>query len=365
MDPEAGGPEVDLADAALEAYRAEHPLARVMPVVRRLLTEYASADDMVVAVTDAEGRLLWVEGAPAVRGAAERMHFTAGARWDEAHAGTNAPGLALALDAPTRVEADEHWTRSVRPWSCSAVPLHHPATGLLLGCLDVTGDPRASAAGTLALVRATAAAVEQEILLQDRGFRVIGDSRMLTVLGSEPPAWDGRPLSLRHAELLLLLLEHPDGLTARELAVLLAAADLDPVTVRAELSRLRRVVGAAVLCARPYRLLAPVCSDVARVRSALESGTVAAAVAAYTGPLLPRSQAPGVTEVRDALAWELRAAVLRSGSPGLVQRWASAPWGVDDLEAWRACAGSLPAGPHRDRIDARAARLDHLQRSGQ
>jgi hypothetical protein len=361
IDPEADGPPVELTDAALASYREAHPLARVMPVVRRLLVEHATSEDLVVAVSDAEGRLLWVEGAPAVRRAAERMHFTAGARWDERHAGTNAPGLALALNAATRVSAAEHWARTATPFSCSAVPLHHPATGLLLGALDVTGDSRASTAGMLALVQATAAAVEREILLQDNGLRAAAGAGELALLGSRAGRWSGVGLSLRHAELLLLLLEHPAGLSTREMALLLDDRNLDPVTVRAELSRLRRVIGGEVLGARPYRLLAAVDTDLARVRSALEAGAVGAALDLYSGPVLPRSRAPGVVEVRDELAWELRAAVLASGEPSLVERWASAPWSADDLQMWQACAAALPAGPHRDRVVSRARRLDTLQ----
>jgi hypothetical protein len=35
-----------------------------MPVIRRLLVADAEADRMFVAVTDATGRMLWVEGDP-------------------------------------------------------------------------------------------------------------------------------------------------------------------------------------------------------------------------------------------------------------------------------------------------------------
>ena len=38
-----------------------------MPVIRRLLVEDAEADRMIVAVTDAGGRMLWVEGDAGLR----------------------------------------------------------------------------------------------------------------------------------------------------------------------------------------------------------------------------------------------------------------------------------------------------------
>ncbi|WP_063830781.1 GAF domain-containing protein [Kitasatospora phosalacinea] len=65
-------------------------------------------------------------------------------------------------------------------------------------------------------------------------------------------AWSHAP-SPRHAELLLLLALHRDGLSAAQLAEALFADPARTVTVRAELSRLRRYLG-ALLEARPYRL---------------------------------------------------------------------------------------------------------------
>lgn len=362
VDPEAPPPAVDLTDDALEAYRLAHPLAVAMPVVRRLLTEHAASDDLIVAVSDAGGRLLWVEGAPGMRTLAEGMHFAAGAQWDERHAGTNAPALALRLDAPVGVSAAEHWARQVQPWSCSAVPVHHPGSGLVLGALDVTGDSRAASASTLALIRATVAAVEREILLHELKTPVAQAVWDLTVLGPHAGRISRgasvKQMSLRHAELVLVLLQHPDGLTARELIVELDERDLDPVTVRAELSRLRRVLGEDCLAAQPYRLRCRVETDLQRVRALLDAGCVHDAVGVYAGRLLPRSSAPRVLEIREELERELRGAVLHAADAGLLQRWAESPWGHDDADCWRACATLLAPGAHRDRISAHADLLD-------
>jgi transcriptional regulator of acetoin/glycerol metabolism len=84
-------------DDALEVWRQSHPLASVMPVIRRLLVEDASDAGLLVAVSDAAGRKLWVEGHNGLRTRAEQMHFVAGALWSEDRAGTNAPGTALGL----------------------------------------------------------------------------------------------------------------------------------------------------------------------------------------------------------------------------------------------------------------------------
>ena len=60
-------------------------------------------------------------------------------------------------------------------------------------------------------------------------------------------------LSPRHSEIVALLAAHPEGLTSRELAHELYGPGGKRVTVRAEMSRLRRVLG-PVLARNPYRL---------------------------------------------------------------------------------------------------------------
>jgi hypothetical protein len=78
-------------------------------------------------------------------------------------------------------------------------------------------------------------------------------------------AWvelDGESFELtpRHSEIVALLASRPEGLTSRELARELFGPDGKRVTVRAEMSRLRRVLGPA-LARAPYRLDADVSAD--------------------------------------------------------------------------------------------------------
>jgi transcriptional regulator of acetoin/glycerol metabolism len=88
------------------------------------------------------------------------MNFVAGARWDESHAGTNAPGTALALDHSVQIFAAEHFSRLVQPWTCVAAPIHDPRTGRPLGAVDITGGDHVANPHSLALVQATARAAE-------------------------------------------------------------------------------------------------------------------------------------------------------------------------------------------------------------
>ncbi|MEU4219795.1 GAF domain-containing protein [Actinoplanes sp. NPDC026623] len=345
VSPDGTAP-IELSDGELEAYRAAHPLARVLPIFRDLLGGLADDGGHLMAVCDAHGRLLWVEGTASVLRGAESMNFVPGARWDEAHAGTNAPGTALAVDHPLQIFATEHFTRGVQRWTCAAAPIHDPATGRLLGAIDVTGGDHLANPHSLALVRATALAAEA--YLSAHLPQPAAHAATVSVSGREDAALTvgGRRLRLgrRHSELLVLLLMHPEGRTGDQLGFDLYAGDLNPVTVRAELSRLRRILGPELLDSRPYRLRAEIEADFLTVTRLLERGRVAEALAAYAGPLLPSSDAPGVVRLRRLIDSRLRAAVLTGGDPRLIQTWVGAPWGAEDLEMWEAYATALPPG---------------------
>jgi len=344
VDPEHPEPRVDVTDGDLASLRRATPLADALPVVRRLLLD-ADAQ-WVAALADPSGRLLWVEGDPAVRRAVGGVGFVEGAVWSEDCAGTNAPGTALATNREVQVVAAEHWARPVQAFSCAAAPLHD-ASGRMLGVLDITGGPVVATGMAMRLVRAAATAVEATVGRAPTS-PAGPPAPTLRVLGSQGGTLvvDGSPhrLSRRHAEILLLLAEHPAGLTGDELAVLLSESELSAVTVRAEVSRLRRAVGPLLSESRPYRLTRAVRTDVDAVRDALALGDVPQAVASYTGPVLPRSASPGVRRVRDAVSDEVRAAVLASRDPRVVVRWAASDEGVDDFDAWRALAACSPAG---------------------
>jgi hypothetical protein len=381
IDPDGVLPPVDLLDDDLLTYRAAHPLAPVMPVIRRLLVEDAEVDQMIVAVTDAGGRMLWVEGDPRLRSLAAGMHFVEGARWGEDVAGTNAPGTALALDHAVQIYGSEHFRRPVQPWSCSAAPVHDPVTGALLGAIDVTGGDHVASPHVLTLVRATVAAVEGELrwLHREQAQRSAGGRPSapapavprLEVLGRERarlslPAGP-LDLSLRHSELLLLLAEAAvggEGRTAARLATECHAADAAAVTVRAELTRLRRVIGADLLASRPYRLLTPLTSDLDQLRRLLQRGSVGSALERYPGAVLPPSTAPGVVAARNQLAGLLRQAVLRSRRPDVLLRYSQLPEARDDAAVWQACLEWLPAAsPRRATAAAHLLRLRRTARS--
>ncbi|GGK69392.1 GAF domain-containing protein [Streptomyces flaveus] len=349
-----GTARVELMDGDLGSYRAEHPLARVMPLFRELMGTFASDGEHLLAVCDAQGRLLWVEGHAGTRQKADGMNFVPGAHWAESAVGTNAPGTAVALDRPVQVFAAEHFIRRVQPWTCAAAPVHDPRTGRLLGAVDITGGNGLAHPHSLGFVQAVARAAESQLALLAPAPTTT-DVLELTALGRDEALLmaGGRKLRLsrRHSEIVVLLSRHPEGLTGDELlCALYEDESVTPVTLRAELARLRRLLGAGLLGSRPYRLTVPVECDVRVVERGLSAGAVTAAARAYSGPLLPGSQAPEVVRLRRRLADGLRAALVARRDPDLLADWAHAPWGEDDLDVWRTLAAIRPTAPVRARL---------------
>jgi transcriptional regulator of acetoin/glycerol metabolism len=374
LAPDRAEPGAPLGHDLLDELRRSHPLAVAVPVIRSLLVRDADeGSGVVVAVGDAAGRLLWVEGDRTLVRQAEAMRFVPGADWSEARVGTSAPGTALALDHAVQISGGEHFAVQVQRWSCSAVPVHDLRTHETIGVIDITGGPDAVGPRALPLLEATVAAVERELLLQHlqhgetrrpRG-RTVARAPRLAVLGRDQAelSIDGHAVSLsvRHAELLTLLAWHRTGLSAERLAELMHGRADATATIRPEMVRLRRVLEriapGLVPLARPYRLPVPVDLDVRQLLAMLDRGAHRAALQAYRGEVLPASVAPGIEEIREEVGGRLREALLESASPDLLLHFAErvAP---TDPEPLMTALHLLPArSPKRAGIVARLEAL--------
>ena len=366
---------ITLMDDALRDHREAHPLAQVFPLLDDVLGQAARDCDAVMAVSDAAGQLLWVCGTPSMLRRAESIGFVEGSNWDERLAGTNAPGMALALDQPANIIGAEHFRRSVQRWSCAATPIHDPTTQSLLGVLDITGGGDIVVPQTMAMVRAAARMAEAELAreLLARGAEparptTTGLAVTVEALGRADALLtveDGRGrrhrlrLSRRHSELVLLLASAPRGLSGDELAVLLYEEDVTGSTLRAELNRLRSLLGEELLASRPYRLAAEVTADWLAVEAQLAAGAVGSALRLYRGPLMPASTAPGVVRLREYIEASLRQAVLTQPRARPDVDVDPLAWGADDYEMWTAQLAALgPRSPLQPLVLGQIARLD-------
>jgi transcriptional regulator of acetoin/glycerol metabolism len=144
----------------IERRRRDSPLSLVIEDLIRVLVSVADAAHFLMVVTDADGVVLWREGASAVRRKADDLGFAEGVFWTEATAGTNAIGTALVEAAPVQLFSAEHFEQAQHAWYCTAHPIHDPRTGELLGIVDVSGP-------ALTLHPAIAALVETGVRLAE------------------------------------------------------------------------------------------------------------------------------------------------------------------------------------------------------
>lgn len=392
-DPDSPGAPLALDLEELEQYRQQHPLAAIMPVINKLLIQPSHDSGLLVAVGDEVGRLLWVEGDSALQRRAEGMMFVPGADWSEAKVGTSAPGTALALGRGIQISGAEHYQRTVHPWSCTAVPFHDPDSGAVLGVVDITGTAMAVAPHTLSLVEATVAAAQAQLRVERLQLAATLASKparrrspgsasrspgagakegslyrnSLQLLGRDQAllSIEGKTvvLSARHSEILALLGSHPGGLSAEELCCLLYPGDGSTMTLRAEMVRLRKVLQQlnpdAVPQSRPYKLTMDLVPDSGQVLNCLQRGAHRIALEIYRGALLPKSESPGIVELRNNVSSLLREAVMTDGSAESLLRYAGLPEAKDDVGVRRAALRLLPArSPKRAAVVAELERLE-------
>lgn len=277
------------------------------------------ADDagFIAAVTDESGTILWTCGGRVMRRRAERVNFAPGGRWDEQAMGTNALSLALRTGRPATVFSAEHLVAALHGWVCYCAPVHAP-DGRVLGVLDLSTTWDRSHPLAMSTVRTLVSAIEAGLRQSAAGTAGPGSARLrIDCLGAHQVVRDGNPLPLppRQIEILTLLALEPEGFTPDRLrAALYGDRPVTASTFKAEVSRLRRALGGLV-ATRTYALTEPVDCDAVEVLKALERGDVSGALRLYAGPLLPRSQAPGIVEWRACLEVAVREAVLASSRP--------------------------------------------------
>ncbi|WP_324644479.1 GAF domain-containing protein [Pseudarthrobacter sp. LT1] len=333
--------------------RREHRLQQVMPALHDLLADDSRSGRHLLVLTDASGEILWRVGSPSVLRRADTLEFSEGADWSEAGIGTNAISEALVTGSAVQLFSAEHLVRTHHEWACTAAPITDPATGRVLGVLDVSGPLDTISADTLRMVRCAVRVAEALLGTSDGGtspgarHSVRAPRRLaptaartvavesLELLGDKPTAVfaDGSrtPLTLRRAEILALLDSRSQGWSAEELAYELHGDAGTPQAIRTEMFRVRSMLGGTVE-SNPYRLAPGLAghSDSGRVLRLLRDGLVAEALEAYRAPLLRRSVALAVQLLRDQLDMAVGSAVRACGDASLLVQWLSTDMGAVD-----------------------------------
>jgi transcriptional regulator of acetoin/glycerol metabolism len=292
------------------------------------LTRLALLEDYVVAITGSQGEILWSAAGNAMARHAESANFVQGSAWNEAAAGTNAPGLTLMTGVPSTVFADEHWCEGVRDWVCYAAPIVD-SMGTVVGVLDLSSTWRR--ASPLALTTVVAFG---KLISQAMPHETLNAGLSLSVLGHTQAYLDGHALqlSLRQYEVLTMLGMHGELKLNELYDALYGERKISPVTLRAEMSHLRHVLGGRI-SSRSYHLELPVRIDAHRLLSAAKTNDATAVCGLYRGPLLPNSESPRIRDLRHQIDAVARRALLDHGSPSELMTFAEyQPWDREILE---------------------------------
>lgn len=207
----------------------------------------------------------------------------------------------VATHRAVQIFSAEHFLRSHHPWTCAGAPIRDPRTGHVIGIVDVSGPASTVHPTTVALVdllarlaesrlreahdhtlnRLRVAAEAEPSPALSRVTLDLSDSNEPTLeMAGEFGRWR-RGISSRHAEILLVLATCTQGRSAPELAEDPYGDRSRVVTVRAEMSRLRKqFVG--LVAGKPYRFGDSVAVDVKypRDKSALLTASTSPAVRA-------------------------------------------------------------------------------------
>src|SRR5207302_730071 len=115
--------------------------------------------------------ILQSEGDAATLEAALDIRLAVGANWNESMSGTNAIGTALSVGGPVRVHGAEHFCAGIKPWTCSATAVRDPASGELLGVVDISGLRNSFNHHWLALAVSSATRIEERLSSLDSELR--------------------------------------------------------------------------------------------------------------------------------------------------------------------------------------------------
>ena len=295
--------EVEWINHALNA-----PVLSIEPELRQI----AEDGGFVVAITDSTSTILWTTGSTQMRDAAAKANFAAGAMWDEQSVGTNALDLSLRTQKAQTVFSAEHFAPLVHQWVCYSAPLLDPRTSEVVGVLDLSTTWDNAHPLAMRTTVAMASLIQHELGQIPLPLHL--ETVQINLLGKTSANRGNNKINLskRQLEICALLALHPNGLSFEEMQVgIYGDKPISNSTLKSEISHLRTALN-GLIESRPYRLNSEINCDVLNVLTAIKLGNFSAAMHAYTGPLLPTSNAPLISEFRNWLDIALRQCALRS-----------------------------------------------------
>nr|WP_255426983.1 helix-turn-helix domain-containing protein [Pseudonocardia sp. C8] len=149
-------PEFDVASRL--AHSAE-------PVVEQLAAQIMDVP-ACVALTDDKARILRrIDGDPWIARLLDRVYFAQGFGYAEDSVGTNGVGTVFESGRSVQIVGEEHFVSSLHAFACAGAPVRDPFTGRIEGVLDISCLSDHSTPIFHSLVRAAAAQIEHNLLL--------------------------------------------------------------------------------------------------------------------------------------------------------------------------------------------------------
>lgn len=129
-------------------------------------------EPLSLMLTDANGLVLnRFSGDTSLLRALDKVHLAPGFAFSEREAGTSGLGMALADRTPSLVRAEEHYSASLRTYTCAAVPVIDPLSGRLEGSVNITTWSKSSPELLLALAQSAASNTAALMLAKSGGHR--------------------------------------------------------------------------------------------------------------------------------------------------------------------------------------------------
>lgn len=365
IDPDQHSPRHVRDSSDVVSLRKQNPLAVAVPALSELLADDSPYGRQLLVITDGMGEVLWRVGSKEALAHSEALEFVEGADWSESGIGTNAISEVLRTGSPRQLFSAEHLVRTHHDWACTAAPIHNPATGELLGVLDVSGPLETLTADSLRMVRC-AVRVAEGLIGQAAPTPAAKDCGItsISLLGDQPTVVHASgkrvALTLRRAEILALLCSRQQGWSADELAYELYGETGTAASVRIEVHRLRAALG-PLISSNPYRLDPGVRDvvDICQVLAALHQGEVQSALLLYQAPLLSRSSAMAVDLLREELSTALRESIHACASVPALVSWLASDMGAADSVAVSALGRLVGSSdPRFATFSARARRME-------
>jgi transcriptional regulator of acetoin/glycerol metabolism len=181
----------------------------------------------IMILTERTGCVLHICGDPHVRDlAANRSGIVVGSQWNEATAGTNGMGTALAKRQPVHVFATEHFCEGWHSWSCAAAPIFDADGRTVLGLIDFTTVESDFRDQALALTVSVANSIQARMSLH----RELERSRLVSAFGEATRHYPfDDMLALDHAGRLVT---HTPSERCRRIAELWASGGYEETPVR-------------------------------------------------------------------------------------------------------------------------------------